>query len=75
MVFRNIIPYIRKFGKHPATGAQLKQEDLIALTFHKNSEGYYLFHLEFMNSDPLCFEIGATLAVLDMYNPLEYCPC
>ncbi|CAA2970588.1 peptidyl-prolyl cis-trans isomerase CYP65 [Olea europaea subsp. europaea] len=37
----NIIPYIRKFGKHPATGAPLKQEDLIPLTFHKNPEGEY----------------------------------
>ncbi|CAI9752911.1 unnamed protein product [Fraxinus pennsylvanica] len=51
----NIIPYIRKFGKHPATGNQLKQEDLIPLTFHKNPEGYYLSHLQFMNSDPSCF--------------------
>lgn len=36
-----IVPYIRKFGKHPVTGAPLKQEDLIPLTFHKNSEGEY----------------------------------
>ncbi|KAK2983294.1 LOW QUALITY PROTEIN: hypothetical protein RJ640_030573, partial [Escallonia rubra] len=35
----NIIPYIRKFGKHPVTGTPLKQEDLIPLIFHKNSEG------------------------------------
>ncbi|KAK3020820.1 hypothetical protein RJ639_047692 [Escallonia herrerae] len=35
----NIIPYIRKFGKHPVTGTPLKQEDLIPLNFHKNSEG------------------------------------
>ncbi|XVF61354.1 hypothetical protein PTKIN_Ptkin08bG0123200 [Pterospermum kingtungense] len=37
----NIIPYIRKYGKHPVSGAPLKQEDLIPLTFHKNSEGEY----------------------------------
>ncbi|MBA0592150.1 peptidyl-prolyl cis-trans isomerase CYP65 isoform X2 [Gossypium raimondii] len=37
----NIVPYIRKYGKHPVTGAPLKQEDLINLTFHKNSEGEY----------------------------------
>ncbi|XP_043713673.1 peptidyl-prolyl cis-trans isomerase CYP65 [Telopea speciosissima] len=37
----NIIPYIRKYGKHPVTGAPLKLEDLIPLTFHKNSEGEY----------------------------------
>lgn len=36
---RSIIPYIKKFGKHPVTGAPLKQEDLIPLTFHKNSDG------------------------------------
>ena len=39
---RNIVPYIRKFGKHPVTGAPLKQEDLIPLVFHKNSEGKLL---------------------------------
>lgn len=37
----HIIPYIRKYGKHPVTGVPLKQEDLIPLTFHKNSEGEY----------------------------------
>lgn len=37
----NIIPYIRKHGKHPVTGTPLKQEDLIPLTFHKNSDGEY----------------------------------
>ncbi|EOA13112.1 hypothetical protein CARUB_v10026122mg [Capsella rubella] len=36
-----IVPYIRKFGKHPVTGASLKGEDLIPLIFHKNSEGEY----------------------------------
>jgi hypothetical protein len=36
---RSIIPYIKKFGKHPVTGAALKQEDLIPLTFHKNTDG------------------------------------
>ncbi|XP_068654233.1 peptidyl-prolyl cis-trans isomerase CYP65-like [Aristolochia californica] len=37
----NILPYIKKYGKHPVTGAPLKQEDLIPLTFHKNSDGEY----------------------------------
>ncbi|KAK4749439.1 hypothetical protein SAY87_026888 [Trapa incisa] len=37
----NIVPYIRKYGKHPVTGVPLKQEDLIPLTFHKNPEGEY----------------------------------
>ncbi|KAH7511212.1 hypothetical protein FEM48_Zijuj08G0129500 [Ziziphus jujuba var. spinosa] len=40
-VFENIIPYIRKHGKHPVTGAPLKMEDLIHLTFHKNPEGEF----------------------------------
>ncbi|XWS33494.1 hypothetical protein CRYUN_Cryun22dG0087900 [Craigia yunnanensis] len=30
----NIIPYIRKYGQNPVTGAPLKQEDLFPLTFH-----------------------------------------
>ncbi|KAL4568785.1 hypothetical protein LXL04_024401 [Taraxacum kok-saghyz] len=37
----HIVPYIRKYGKHPVSGTPLKQEDLIPLTFHKNSEGEY----------------------------------
>lgn len=37
----HITPYIRKYGKHPVTGAPLKQGDLIPLNFHKNSEGEY----------------------------------
>lgn len=37
----HIVPYIRKYGKHPVTGTPLKQEDLIPLTFHKNPEGEY----------------------------------
>lgn len=43
----NIVPYIRKYGKNPVTGAKLKQEDLIPLTFHKNSEGE--FHCPVLN--------------------------
>lgn len=37
----SIIPYIKKFGKHPVTGAALKQDDLIPLTFHKNTDGEF----------------------------------
>ncbi|CAA6662985.1 unnamed protein product [Spirodela intermedia] len=43
----NIIPYIRKYGKHPITAAHLKAQDLIPLTFHKNSEGE--FHCPVLN--------------------------
>ncbi|XP_059624017.1 peptidyl-prolyl cis-trans isomerase CYP65 [Cornus florida] len=43
----HIVPYIRKFGKHPVTGAPLKQEDLIPLIFHKNSESE--FHCPVLN--------------------------
>lgn len=43
----NIMPYIRKYGKNPVTGVPLKQEDLIPLTFHKNSDGE--FHCPVLN--------------------------
>lgn len=43
----HIIPYIRKYGKNPVTGAPLKLGDLIPLTFHKNSEGE--FHCPVLN--------------------------
>ena len=36
---RNIVPYIRKFGKNPVTGKPMEIKDLIKLHFHKNSEG------------------------------------
>ncbi|KNA14287.1 hypothetical protein SOVF_108650 [Spinacia oleracea] len=42
-----IIPYIRKYGKNPVTGAPLKLDDLIPLAFHKNSEGE--FHCPVLN--------------------------
>ncbi|CAH1443730.1 unnamed protein product [Lactuca virosa] len=38
---QHIVPYIRKYGKHPVSGIPLKQEDLIPLTFHQTSEGEY----------------------------------
>ncbi|KAJ8567344.1 hypothetical protein K7X08_019552 [Anisodus acutangulus] len=37
----HIVPYIRKYGRNPVTGTPMKQEDLIPLTFHKNTEGEY----------------------------------
>ncbi|KAL8168337.1 hypothetical protein V2J09_009836 [Rumex salicifolius] len=37
----HITPYIRKYGRNPVTGAPLKLEDLIPLTFHKNSDGEF----------------------------------
>ncbi|XP_074579574.1 peptidyl-prolyl cis-trans isomerase CYP65 [Curcuma longa] len=37
----SIVPYIKKYGKHPITGVALREEDLIPLTFHKNSDGEY----------------------------------
>ncbi|KAL8472912.1 hypothetical protein ACS0TY_029945 [Phlomoides rotata] len=43
----HIVPYIRKYGRHPVTGVPLKKEDLIPLTFHKNSEGE--FHCPVLN--------------------------
>ncbi|XP_057529005.1 peptidyl-prolyl cis-trans isomerase CYP65 [Amaranthus tricolor] len=43
----HIIPYIRKYGKNPVTGARLELGDLIPLTFHKNSEGE--FHCPVLN--------------------------
>ncbi|KAK9670260.1 hypothetical protein RND81_13G189800 [Saponaria officinalis] len=43
----HIIPYIRKYGKNPVTGAPLKLPDLIPLSFHKNSEGE--FHCPVLN--------------------------
>ncbi|KAJ4767407.1 Peptidyl-prolyl cis-trans isomerase-like 2 [Rhynchospora pubera] len=43
----NIMSYIKKFGKHPVSGAPLKFEDLISLTFHKNADGE--FHCPVLN--------------------------
>jgi peptidyl-prolyl cis-trans isomerase-like protein 2 len=38
----NIMPYIKKFGKHPGTGRPLTAKDLIRLTFHKNAQDEYM---------------------------------
>lgn len=43
----HIIPYIRKYGRNPVTGAPIRQEDLIPLNFHKNAEGE--FHCPVLN--------------------------
>lgn len=34
-----IVPYLKKFGRNPATGEPLATKDLIRLHFHRNSEG------------------------------------
>lgn len=51
---RSIIPYLKKFGKHPVSGAPLKQEDLIPLTFHKNSDGELNLGYESTNVAHIC---------------------
>lgn len=40
--YSNIMPYIKKFGKHPITGRPITAKDLIRLTFHKNPQGEYM---------------------------------
>lgn len=37
----NIVPYLKKHGKNPLTGASMEQSDLIKLNFFKNDEGQY----------------------------------
>ena len=37
----NIVPYLKKFRRHPVTGDPLAAGDLIKLQFHKNVEGKY----------------------------------
>lgn len=39
--FINIIPWIKKYGSNPITGDKMTQEDLIAITFHKNTDNEY----------------------------------
>lgn len=33
----HVVPYVKKFGKHPVTGAPLELGDLIRLNYHKNA--------------------------------------
>lgn len=35
----NIVPYIKKYGRHPVKGTPLELADLISLNFHKNGGG------------------------------------
>ncbi|KIY92185.1 peptidyl-prolyl cis-trans isomerase-like2 [Monoraphidium neglectum] len=36
-----VVPYVRKFGRHPVKGTPLALGDLIHLNFHKNADGEY----------------------------------
>lgn len=35
----HVVPYVKKYGKHPVTGAPLELGDLIKLNIHKNAGG------------------------------------
>ena len=37
----NIVPYLKKFHRHPVSGKPLAAGDLFKLHFHKNAEGKY----------------------------------
>ena len=37
----NIVPYLKKYRRHPVTGAPLAASDLIKLHMHRNQEGAY----------------------------------
>lgn len=37
----NIVPYLKKYGKNPATGEPLQAKELTKLNFHKNAEDQY----------------------------------
>ena len=37
----NIVPYLKKFRRHPVTGQPLAASDLTKLHFHRNAEGQY----------------------------------
>jgi len=39
ILLRNVVPFIKKYGKNPVTGEKMDAKDLIRLTFHKNQEG------------------------------------
>ncbi|KAI8840775.1 cyclophilin-like domain-containing protein [Chytriomyces cf. hyalinus JEL632] len=45
----HIVPWIKKHGTNPVTGAKLSTADLIPLHFHKNAEGKY--------HDPITFKV------------------
>jgi len=37
--YRNIVPYLKKYGTNPATGEKLEAKSLIKLNFFKNANG------------------------------------
>ena len=37
----NIVPFLKKYGRHPVTGEKLEAKSLIRLHFKKNSAGKY----------------------------------
>eukprot|EP00002_Diphylleia_rotans_P027186 TRINITY_DN5440_c0_g1_i1.p1 TRINITY_DN5440_c0_g1~~TRINITY_DN5440_c0_g1_i1.p1 ORF type:complete len:628 (-),score=130.09 TRINITY_DN5440_c0_g1_i1:69-1952(-) len=39
---KNIVPYIKKHGHNPVTGATMTTADIFPITFHKNTNGEYI---------------------------------
>ena len=37
----NIVPFLKKFGRHPVTGEKLDAKSLTRLNFHKNGAGKF----------------------------------
>lgn len=60
-IFRNIIPFIKKFKQCPVTGKSLKINDLIKVKFHKNQKGEY--------HDPISFKTFTDHTVIVMIKP------
>jgi hypothetical protein len=43
--YRNILPFVKKFGINPVTGKPLTTDMLVALHYHKNADGLFIFNL------------------------------
>ena len=70
---RNIVPYIKRYGKNPINGKPLAIEDLITLKFHKNEKDIYfcpVSYKEFTDHTKICVNAlnGQVYAYDAVYN-------
>ncbi|KAI8096409.1 peptidyl-prolyl cis-trans isomerase-like 2 [Halteromyces radiatus] len=68
----HIIPYIKKYGTNPVTGAKLHTKDLIKLHFHKNEKGEFYCPVTFKTfSDHTAIAAIKTTGNVYAYDTIE----
>ncbi len=74
----NIVPYIKKHGKNPVTGASMSTKELIKLNFHKSPQGDYHCPLTYKvfneNSYIVAIKTSGNVFSYEALNELNFKP-